>query len=144
MPDEPIPLRLDDEIADAVRTAPENGRFVTVAYVGGDGYPHLSYRGSTHVCGPRQIAVWARSRDTGLAAGVRERPETTLFLRVSGQTYVFYGRARVSADPAEGDRVYEAMPQGERDRDPEKRGVAVIVELERVEARGERNFVMAG
>ena len=77
------------------------------------------------------------------------RPEITLFyvdLVERGVVYTFYGRGIVSHDADVTDQVWTATPQREQAQDPDRRGVALIVELQRVVAQGirpERNFVMA-
>ena len=79
---------------------------------------------------------------------MRDRPEVTLFyvdLAERGVVYTFYGRGLVSDDPAVNDQVWAATPQREQAQDPDRRGVALIIELERVVAQGirpERNFTM--
>lgn len=149
MPGETLTLELDDEIREAIASALESGNFVTVAYIGDDGWPHLSHRGSTQVFGPQQLAIWVRKRDDGLAKAIGTRPEITLFyvdLAERGVVYTFYGRGVVSNDPAVNDQVWAATPQGEQAQDPDRRGVALIIELDRVVAQGmrpERNFVMS-
>ena len=141
-------LELDDEIREAIASAFDSGNIVTVAYNGDDGWPHVSRRGSTQVYGPQQLAVWVRKRDDGLAKAMRDRPEVTLFyvdLAERFVVYTFYGRGMVSDDPSVNDQVWAATPQGEQAQDPDRRGVALIIELERVVAQGirpERNFTM--
>jgi len=59
--------------------------------------------------------------------------------------YTFYGRAHVSFDPEINDRVWQHTPEREQAQDPERNGIALIVELVRVVAQGrapENNFVM--
>ena len=43
----------------------------------------------------------------------------------------FRGRAHV--DPSENDAVYAGAPEGERQQDPDRKGVAVIIDVERVQ-----------
>ena len=89
-----------------------------------------------------------RRRDDGLAKAVCDRPEVTLFyvdLAERGVVYTFYGRGIVSDDPDMNDQVWAATPQREQAQDPDRRGVALIIELERVVAQGirpERSFTM--
>lgn len=148
MADDVLPLELDDDVKDAIATAFDSGNYVTVAYNGDDGWPHVSRRGSTQVFAPQQLAIWVRKRDDGLARAVGTRPEVTLFymdMVGRGVVYTFYGRGRVSEDPEVNDRVWEHTPEREKARDPERKGIALIVDLERVVARGrkpEQNFVM--
>jgi hypothetical protein len=148
MPDAARPLELDDAIRNAIGSALASGNVVTVAYNGDDGWPHVSRRGSTHVYGPQQLAIWVRKRGEGLAKAIEERPQITLFyvdLLERHVGYTFYGLGRVSSDAEESDRVWDGTPDGERDQDPERDGVPLIIDLERVVAQGVRpedNFVM--
>jgi hypothetical protein len=76
------------------------------------------------------------------------RPEVTLLdLDVAKRhiAYTFYGRGQVSDDPDVNDNVWAAKPDPEQAQDPDRRGVALVVELERVVAQGmkpEQNSVM--
>jgi hypothetical protein len=78
------------------------------------------------------------------------RPEVTLFylgLDVAKRhiAYTFDGPGQVSDDPDVNDNVWAAKPDPEQAQDPDRRGVALVVELERVVAQGmkpEQNSVM--
>ena len=62
-----------------------------------------------------------------------------------GVAYTFYGRGRVTDDPEVADRVFAAAPAGEQAQDPERKGIPLIIDLERVVSQGrrpEQNFVM--
>jgi general stress protein 26 len=147
MPD-PAPLALDEEILEAVGSALETGNVITVAYVDADGWAHLSRRGTTQVLDDRTLALWVRKRDEGLAASIPERPEVTLQyfdLAQRGVVYTFYGHARVAHTPEVVEQVWNGSPEREQLQDPDRGGVAVVVDLVRVVAQGrrpERNFVM--
>jgi len=142
------PLALDDEIREAIGSAFDKLNFITIAYNGEDGWPHVSRRGSTQVYGPQQLAIWVRKREDGLAKAVEMRPEVTLFhldIVERGIAYTFYGRGRVTEDTEVADRVFAASPEAEQAQDPERKGIPLIIDLERVVAQGrrpEQNFVM--
>jgi hypothetical protein len=70
----PDPVNLTGEIAAAIDGAALRGHTLAVAYVRDDGSPSVSFRGSTYVHSPTQLAIWARKRDSGLAAAVVDRP----------------------------------------------------------------------
>ncbi|HEY4095583.1 MAG TPA: pyridoxamine 5'-phosphate oxidase family protein [Baekduia sp.] len=131
-------IDLTGDIATAVTGAAERGHTMALGYVDGDGYPVVSFRGSTVVHGPQQLAVWARSTDTGFAAAIADRPEVSLvYYGPGGPGAIFLsfrGRARV--DPSADDAVYAAMIEGERGQDPERKGVAVIIDVEGVRGMG--------
>src|SRR5258708_28010029 len=94
-------LILTDAITAAVNGALSNGTPLVVAYVDGDGAPHLSLRGSTHVHGPDQLAVWNRDPKGGMGRAIGSNPKVALFYRdpASQTSYTFGGRARVETDP---------------------------------------------
>ena len=140
-----LPLELNDEIAASVGGAYEAGIPVMIAYVDGQGYPHMSLRGTAQVLGPQELAVWARNPDGGLPTALVERPHVSLFYRdpARRQTYVFYGRARIATDKETRTAVFENSPQRERESDPEQGGVAIVVDVDRVEGSSpERRFTM--
>ena len=74
---EPVALT-DSGIPEAIATAAERGHQVAVAYIDDDGYPSVSFRGTTQVIGPDRLAIWARKRDAGLAAAIAVRPQVGL------------------------------------------------------------------
>ena len=97
---------------------------IVLGYVGDDGAPHLSYRGSTQVFGKNQLAIWVRNPDAGLPKAVRNHPQVTLLYSSAEprRLLTFKGRARL--DPSVNETVYGNSPKGERDRDPDRKGVA--------------------
>lgn len=127
----PTKLELTEEIERTVNNAVTNGHSLVLGYVGEDGRPHLSFRGSTHVHGAQQLAIWARSATGGLAQALAKHPDVSLVYYNPGPPvgYLsFKGRARV--DPAQNDAVWAGTPQPEKNQDPERKGVAVIIDLD--------------
>src|SRR5882724_4913143 len=62
----------------AIDNAYERGHPVTVAYVDELGRPSQSIRGSTQVLSARELGIWARSRDTGLAKAIASNPNVSV------------------------------------------------------------------
>lgn len=131
-------IDISGDLEAAITDSVLRGHPIVWAYLGDDGYASLSYRGSTIVYSPTQVAVWARKRDEGLAAVVAERPKVSgLYFEHDGPGPVLIaikGLARV--DESANDRVYSEMPEIERERDPDKAGVAVVIDVEEVNAFG--------
>jgi hypothetical protein len=131
-------LDLTGEIALAVDGAAGRGHALVVGYVDDAGYPVTSFRGSTHVHGPTQLALWARKQTDGLAKAIGANPQVTLLYfdrEGPGPFFLsFRGKARVA--PEADDAVYAGMSQGERDLDPERQGVAVLIDVESVFGAG--------
>lgn len=128
-------LALTDEIRSAVDGALLNRTPVLVAYVDADGWPHLSLRGTTQVFSPTQLAMWIRDPEGGILKAIPNHPEIALWYRdpANRTTFQFAGRARVDDDEAVRAQVFDNSPEPERNFDPQRRGVAVIIDLERVE-----------
>jgi hypothetical protein len=139
----PDALDLSGEIATAIDGAALRGATLALAYVRDDLSPAVSFRGSTQVHSPTELALWARKRDTGLAAAISEHPRVSLvyYGGPDGPGPMFLsieGRARVA--PEINDEVWAAMIEGERKQDPERNGVAVLIEVETVAGAGAGGF----
>jgi general stress protein 26 len=123
-------------MVDALAHALENGTPTLAAYVNEHGQPSMSTRGTPQVFSNNETALWARCRDTGMAKAVKENPLVPVFYyaHMGNPAYgnlQFQGRARVEEDQAICDRVYEGSPALEQRADPERKGIAIIVELEK-------------
>lgn len=132
-------LDLTGEIAEAIDGAALRGKTVVLGYNGADGYAGVSFRGSTQVFGPQQLAFWARKAEGGVVDVIAENPKVTLLyyggVEGPGPAFLsFHGHAHV--DPAANDAVYGAMIEGEQGQDPDKQGVAVIVDVKSVAGFG--------
>ena len=133
-------LKLTDEIKQTVNESyVPNDRPLLMATVDDDGKPNMTWRGSVVAFSDTQLGVWARNADGGTARTLEKHPDVMLVYRESGGpgqrsrvTLNFKGAARVDDSESARKRVYETMPQRERDSDPEMKGVAIIVDLESV------------
>lgn len=135
MPDSTTPVLIDADLAATIDGAFENKRPITVAYVDHDGQPHLSFRGSTQVHSSDQCAMWIREREGGLVRALPHNPRITMMYRDSSTrtTYLIFGRAWVETDPEISKLVYDKTPKGERDRDPDMAGLAVIIDVDAIQ-----------
>ena len=126
-------LVLTQEIKDLVSRALDSGNPILLAAVDRDNRPVLSYRGSTSVHADDQLGLWVRNAQGGTIEAIRNNPYVALMYRSATTPLLqFQGRARVVTDEAERISVFDAAPERERNADPECKGVAVIVELDRV------------
>lgn len=130
-------IELTDEMRNRLANALTDGHPVVVATVAGNGQPKLSYYGSTHVHSTDQLALWVRNPEGGTLERIATNPRMTLLYRdpVAKVRWVFEGRARRVDVAAERDRVYDETPEFERAMDADKRGVAVVVDLDAVTGR---------
>ena len=134
----PTPLtemKLTDEIKTAVNGALENRTPVIFAYVDENGQASLSFRGSTQAYSDNQLAIWVRNPEGGLQAALPKNPKVTLMYRhpETRTTLQFKGSGRIDDSAAVREKVYDSSPEAERNADAEKKGKALIIDLERVD-----------
>ena len=132
-----IPKPLHEHINTAF---PANVCLVGVALP--DGYAQISPRGSTMVYDDEHLALWERGKGS-TNAQLHDGTKVTVFLRKpqlresgllpKGGIARFYGIAKVHKSGPMYDKVWERLVQPEKDRDPEKKGYAVLIKVERAE-----------
>ncbi|MBV8085121.1 MAG: hypothetical protein JO247_09935 [Chloroflexi bacterium] len=140
-PQPPQPLRLTEAMKAAVNGAMDNGTPTILGYSGEDGKPHLSFRGTTQAFSDDQLAVWARYEDAGLPTAVQKNPYVSVVYYAKGQgNLIFEGRARIESDPVLRDRIFDNSSVLEQRADPERNGVAIVIDVDKVTGRlaGER------
>jgi predicted pyridoxine 5'-phosphate oxidase superfamily flavin-nucleotide-binding protein len=128
-------VKLTDELKKLVDSALSTRHPMILAYVDAGGQPILSFRGSTQSFSDDQFAIWVRNSDGNLLGSIGKNPRVALMYRDEDTkaTFQFQGRARVSTDEADRQRVYEKMAEAERNHDYARTGVALIIDLDRVE-----------
>jgi hypothetical protein len=136
-PLQPTPLRLTPEINAAVNGALDNQTPMLIAYLDDREQIHLSFRGTIQVYSDDQLALWARDPRGGLPTNIAARPKVTLFYHDPSRrtSYTFYGRARIAPDPEARAVIFENSHPREQQVDFRRDGVAIIVDLDRVEGR---------
>ena len=118
---------------------------VNVVLVGttlADGSVQISPRGSTLVYDGDTIAFWSRARGH-THDNMSDGDKVTLFFRdpelrasgvlPGGGIARFYGTAAIHTEGPVRDAVWERMIEPERKADPDKKGYAVLVAIERAE-----------
>ena len=113
---------------------------ILVATTAPDGYVRMSPKGSTCVYDPETLAYW--DRDIAAQAGYISDgiPVTFYFRRRSlvellprAGSARFFGKAEVHRSGEVRDRVWTLIVEPEKERDPERKGFAVLVPIERAE-----------
>jgi Pyridoxamine 5'-phosphate oxidase len=136
------PVSLTGELADAINGAALRDHPIAVAFVRDDGSPSVSFRGGIYVHSPTELGIWVRKRDSGLAVAITERPRLSLVFYETDGPGVRYlaieGRARVAPDLNE--EVYSSIVEREQQADAERKGVALIVDVDSVTAAGADGF----
>ncbi|MEI6301216.1 MAG: pyridoxamine 5'-phosphate oxidase family protein [Betaproteobacteria bacterium] len=138
LPGAPVPatpIKITAEIREMVKNAQTDGFPMAVAHVDPSGQPIISFRGSTQVFSDTQLAIWVRNSDGNFLNSVKANPKLALMYR-NGKTralYQFQGRARISTDEAAREQIFSNMNQSERNHDYARTGIALIIDLERIE-----------
>jgi hypothetical protein len=129
----PEPLVLDDELKGVIDRAFDEKAAMVVAAVSADGKPLVSFRSSLKPYGDRALSFWARNAAGGTLEAIRGNPNVAVLVRsASAPMLQFEGRARIASDPAERDAVYGSAPQPEQAADAERKGAAVIIDLDTI------------
>ena len=107
-----------------------------------NGFAQITPRGGTMVYDDEHIALWERGRGSS-AESMTDGSKLTIYFRKPslreegilplGGIARFYGSATIYRSGAVYDEVWRRLVQPEKDRDPEKKGYAVLIKVERAE-----------
>lgn len=107
-----------------------------------DGFAQITMRGSTMVYDDQHFALWERGKGSTTAV-LADGTKVTVFFRKpqlraegvlpNGGVARFYGTAQVHKSGAVYDEVWRRLIKPEKDRDPDKKGFAVLIKVERAE-----------
>lgn len=126
-------IELTDQMREAVNNALAEGTPVTVATASRDGRPDIAFKGSAMVFDREHLAFWERSHGRTLA-NLRENPHVCLLYR-SPQRQVawkFFGVAELHTEGELRQQIMDRTVEAELNRDPERKGVAVYIRVDRV------------
>ena len=131
-------LELPEEIASRVNNALNEGYPLSLVAVSPEAEPLVSFRGSTQTFGSDALAIWVRATPSATLAAIKANPQVALIYTnmPARKFYVFRGRARITDDAADRDAIWEGQHPLEQGRDPERQGVAVVIDLDRVTGSG--------
>lgn len=106
------------------------------------GFAQVTPRGGTMVFDDQHLALWERGKGS-TTANLKDGTPLTVYFRKpqlreggilpKGGIARFYGRAKVHKSGPVYEEVWRRLIQPEKDRDPNKAGFAVLIEVERAE-----------
>ena len=126
---------------DLLARATDDGVPCLVGTASNSGYPQISPKGSVAVFDERTLSFWERSFRSA-AAAIRENPRVVVYYRNAARTAEipyrsaamrFHGTARIVESGPERERAWALTIPFEQERDPERKGVAVLIDVERIE-----------
>ena len=107
-----------------------------------NGFAQVTPRGGTMVYDDEHLALWERGRGSS-AEAMRDGSKLTIYFRKPqlreegvlplGGIARFYGTARIYKSGPVYDEVWRRLIQPEKDRDPDKKGYAVLIAVEHAE-----------
>lgn len=107
-----------------------------------NGFAQITPRGGMMVFDDQHLASWERGKGSS-AAGLTDGTKVTVYFRKpalradgtlpKGGIARFYGTARIVKSGPAYDEVWRRLVQPEKDRDPERKGFAVLIKVERAE-----------
>jgi hypothetical protein len=113
-----------------------------VATVLPNGFAQVTPRGSTMVYDDDHLALWERGKGS-TTASLHDKTKVTVFFRKpqlresgllpKGGIARFYGTAEIRKSGPAYEEVWRRLVQPEKDRDPDKKGFAVLITVERAE-----------
>jgi hypothetical protein len=113
-----------------------------VATVLPNGFAQVSPRGSTMVFDDDHIALWERGKGS-TTANLTDGTKVTVFFRKpalreagvlpKGGLARFYGTAKLHKSGPVYEEIWNRLIQPEKERDPQKKGFGVLIQIERAE-----------
>jgi predicted pyridoxine 5'-phosphate oxidase superfamily flavin-nucleotide-binding protein len=105
-----------------------------------DGRPNISVKGSVLVLDEKNLAYWERSHRNALQ-NLGDNPHVVVWYRNAakadqlprGAAVRFHGTATIHTSGPLRDKVWDRTVPIERERDPEKKGVAVVIAVDKAE-----------
>jgi predicted pyridoxine 5'-phosphate oxidase superfamily flavin-nucleotide-binding protein len=118
----------------------EDGTPCLVGTASKDGRPQISPKGSVAVFNDDTLCYWERAHRTS-EARIAENPNVTVYYRNPARKenpyrsccIRFHGKARLVTSGPERDRAWELTNHEEQSKDPEKKGAAVLINLDLIE-----------
>ncbi len=128
-------IELTEEMQTAVNDNLADRAPCLVATASADGRPSIGYRGSMLAYTASSLAYWERTYRRGIK-NVESNPHVVVLYRntETRQAWKFFGQATIHRDGETRDEVMARVVQPELDRDPDRNGYAVVIELDRVES----------
>lgn len=130
-------IAIVDQMKELVNNALANGCPCILATVSGSGEPDIGYKGSMMVFDDQSLAYWERTRRQHLQ-NVRENPKVIVLFRdtKTRAAWRFHGTATVHEEGPVREQVMARTVKEELDKDPERKGAAVVIQLDKITNMG--------
>lgn len=121
------------EMAELVDRSGPDGLVCLVATASAAGDPNLAFKGSMMVWDKDHLAFWERAHGETLRH-LQENPKIAVVYRnkQAGKTWRFWGTVELLESGEVREGIMARTFQPELDRDPERTGVAVLIQVDKV------------
>ena len=126
-------INLTDQMRELVNSALVKGCACILATVSGSGEPNIGYKGSMMVFDNESLAYWERTRRQH-RKNLSENQHVVVLFRdpATRINWRFHGVATIHESGAVRDQVMAKVVKDELDKDPDRKGLAVVVRIDRV------------
>ena len=126
-------IAIVNPMKELVDNALANGCPCILATVSADGEPDIGYKGSMMVFEGDSLAYWERTKRVHFK-NVAENPKVIVLFRDTKNkaAWRFHGTATLHEDGPVRDQVMARTVKEELDKDPERKGAAVVIRLDKV------------
>jgi predicted pyridoxine 5'-phosphate oxidase superfamily flavin-nucleotide-binding protein len=126
-------IKLTDEMRDLIDNAIANGTPCILATASKVGEPHMTFRGSVLVFDDESLALWDRSKRQSLRE-MAENPHASILFRHPQKRIIwqFLGEATIHESGPVREQVMARVVQPELDRDPDRKGAAIVVRVNKI------------
>jgi predicted pyridoxine 5'-phosphate oxidase superfamily flavin-nucleotide-binding protein len=135
-------MKMTPQMADLLNKALADGVPALVGTASKDGDPQISPKGSVAVYDEHTLSYWERSNRSSVAH-IKENPKVVVYYRnaarasempdYAGGALRFHGRARIADGAGEREKVWDKTIPAEQERDKEKKGFGVLIDVEKIE-----------
>ena len=134
-------IKLTDQMRSLLNSALSDGTPCLLGTASKDGYPQISPKGSIVVFDDDTLCFWERSKRSALKR-IEENPHVSVYYRNAARAAEipyragcmrFYGDVRLVESGPQRDKIWDLIPEAERKPDPEKKGIGVLIKVNRVE-----------
>jgi len=126
-------ITLTQQMRELIDPALERGTPCLVATSSKDGFPNVGYKGSVMVFDDASLAFWERTYQ-GTLDNLQENPNVMVLFRdpATRAAWRFLGQATVYKEGPLREQVMARTVPAELERDPERKGYAVVIRVEKV------------
>jgi len=130
-------ISISDQMKELIDNALANGSPCILATVSADGEPDIGYKGSMMVFDNESLAYWERTKRVHMK-NVKESPRVIVLFRdaKTKAAWRFHGTATMHESGTIRDQVMARTVKDELDKDPERKGAAVVIRLDKITNMG--------